>query len=279
MPRTLSKGMTGQDVREIQDALNFHIRRLTRLQVDGIFGPKTDGRVREFQKVNSLAADGLVGPKTRALLFGFKHRQISLGILPTASLSINTSPGTPSTPSAPLRFPNPFKFPRLQLTPFVLPPSRFILLPQIQPTPTLLELMLRVPVRRDPRDPHVVGAKGILTFVNDLDINKKLGPFVVDKLRDIEIDGVTNPFLAPFEGGFDWGGKPVNLFSTDSIGLAANAEYTLKITRDDKAGSPNVVVGVWGDLQGILKFEGKQGQSSPTLHVDGNLFLGAKGTF
>jgi hypothetical protein len=102
---------------------------------------------------------------------------------------------------------------------------------------------------------------------------------VVDKLRDLEIDGVTNPFLAPFEGGFDWGGKPVHLFSTDRIGLAANAEYTLKITRDEKAGSPNIVVGIWGDLQGILKFERKQGQSSPTLHVDGNLSLGAKGTF
>ena len=47
MDRTLSQGMTGQDVRALQDVLNFHIRRGTPLNVDGIFGPKTDARTRE----------------------------------------------------------------------------------------------------------------------------------------------------------------------------------------------------------------------------------------
>ena len=37
MRRTLSQGMTGQDVRALQDALNFHIRRGEALKVDGIF--------------------------------------------------------------------------------------------------------------------------------------------------------------------------------------------------------------------------------------------------
>jgi hypothetical protein len=37
MSRTLSQGMTGQDVRALQDALNFHIPWGEALKVDGIF--------------------------------------------------------------------------------------------------------------------------------------------------------------------------------------------------------------------------------------------------
>lgn len=32
--------------------------------IDGIFGPKTESAVKEFQTNNGLAADGVVGPKT-----------------------------------------------------------------------------------------------------------------------------------------------------------------------------------------------------------------------
>ena len=52
MARLLRQGDQGQDVRAVQDVLNFQIRRLEPLVVDGIFGPKTDARVREFQRVN-----------------------------------------------------------------------------------------------------------------------------------------------------------------------------------------------------------------------------------
>ena len=69
MDRMLSKGMTGQDVRSLQDVLNYQIRRGDPLVVDGIFGPKTDARLREFQRSNSLVADGIAGPRTNAMLF------------------------------------------------------------------------------------------------------------------------------------------------------------------------------------------------------------------
>jgi Putative peptidoglycan binding domain len=79
MSRTLSIGMTGQDVADLQAALNYHMRTPTPphtppgparppLNVDGQFGSKTDARLREFQILNGLVADGAVGRNTRPLL-------------------------------------------------------------------------------------------------------------------------------------------------------------------------------------------------------------------
>ena len=70
MPRSLSKGTTGADVRELQAALNFHVRAPNEpLQPDGIFGPKTDERTRHFQGLAGINADGIVGPITLQQLY------------------------------------------------------------------------------------------------------------------------------------------------------------------------------------------------------------------
>jgi len=64
MARLLSRGSTGLDVSELQAGLNFHIRSpATPLKPDGIFGPKTDARVREFQRLSGITVDrpGVVG--------------------------------------------------------------------------------------------------------------------------------------------------------------------------------------------------------------------------
>jgi len=71
MPRMLSKGDKGEDVRNLQRALNMHLTQeygYAPLKTDADFGPLTDGRVREFQRVNQLTADGIVGPLTREKL-------------------------------------------------------------------------------------------------------------------------------------------------------------------------------------------------------------------
>jgi peptidoglycan hydrolase-like protein with peptidoglycan-binding domain len=75
----VKQGSQGDAVRGVQE--EFQFRNLSSdpskgLQVDGIFGPKTDAAVRGFQQalhadIPSVAVDGIVGPLTwRALVSG-----------------------------------------------------------------------------------------------------------------------------------------------------------------------------------------------------------------
>lgn len=67
--RLLKTGMYGQGIDIVQLALNNHPPSiLPPLKVDGIFGPKTEARVREFQRSRGLKVDGAVGPDTRRAL-------------------------------------------------------------------------------------------------------------------------------------------------------------------------------------------------------------------
>lgn len=79
MLRTLRRGMTGSDVRDFQAALNYHLRPPAPphtpagpprppLNTDGIFGPVTEARVKEFQQLNRLVVDGAIGPNTERVL-------------------------------------------------------------------------------------------------------------------------------------------------------------------------------------------------------------------
>jgi peptidoglycan hydrolase-like protein with peptidoglycan-binding domain len=70
----VSAGSTGDPVRGVQE--EFQYRNLSGdpsqgVQVDGIFGPLTDGAVRGFQNALGLVVDGIVGPLTwQALISG-----------------------------------------------------------------------------------------------------------------------------------------------------------------------------------------------------------------
>ena len=68
MPRTLTVGSTGSDVVLLQNTLNTKLAQTPLLKMDGIFGPKTLARVKQFQRANDLVVDGVVGPKTWAAL-------------------------------------------------------------------------------------------------------------------------------------------------------------------------------------------------------------------
>lgn len=62
----LRKGDMGPSVKKLQQALG--------IKDDGNFGPKTEAKVKAFQKSKGLVADGLVGQKTWAAL-GFTNRK------------------------------------------------------------------------------------------------------------------------------------------------------------------------------------------------------------
>ncbi len=74
---TVERGSTGSAVRAVQDQINFRrsMSGSLLLSVDGVFGARTDGAVRQFQEVMALqmpvAVDGVVGPQTwRGLVTG-----------------------------------------------------------------------------------------------------------------------------------------------------------------------------------------------------------------
>jgi peptidoglycan hydrolase-like protein with peptidoglycan-binding domain len=70
----VKKGSTGDAVRGVQEVMKFHDQSDGEgpgVQVDGIFGLRTDAFVRGFQTAVGTASDGIVGPITwRALVSG-----------------------------------------------------------------------------------------------------------------------------------------------------------------------------------------------------------------
>lgn len=65
--RTLKKNFTGEDVKQLQQAL-IDLGYLNDA-ADGTFGANTEEAVIRFQAVNGLSADGLAGVKTQELLY------------------------------------------------------------------------------------------------------------------------------------------------------------------------------------------------------------------
>ncbi|MDH7478865.1 MAG: peptidoglycan-binding protein [Syntrophomonadaceae bacterium] len=60
--RILRRGVSGPDVREVQNKLN--VLGYYQGDIDGVFGPLTEDAVRSFQRDQELAVDGIVGPAT-----------------------------------------------------------------------------------------------------------------------------------------------------------------------------------------------------------------------
>lgn len=62
----LQKGSTGPEVTDLQYILQ--IRKFTLNAPDGIFGPRTEAAVIQFQKSKNLKQDGVVGLQTWAAM-------------------------------------------------------------------------------------------------------------------------------------------------------------------------------------------------------------------
>lgn len=83
----LSRGMSGQAVRAVQDQLNS---RGARLAVDGIFGSLTQRSLFSFQHAVGLGVDGIVGPVT--------WRKLLSGAVPPIAIKNKLRPANPVAP-------------------------------------------------------------------------------------------------------------------------------------------------------------------------------------
>jgi hypothetical protein len=72
-------------------------QKLGGLVTDGIFGSKTEARVKEFQKANNLTQDGIVGNLTWKAIFGVDF--------PKTSLTSGNLGGMPNAPFSTTKFP------------------------------------------------------------------------------------------------------------------------------------------------------------------------------
>lgn len=70
--RTLSEGMTGSDVRELQIRVSGYPGYGAVLALDGAYGPATKAAVTRFQQAYGLAADGIAGPQTFSKIYALQ---------------------------------------------------------------------------------------------------------------------------------------------------------------------------------------------------------------
>ena len=70
LTRTLTLGMTGDDVKLLQEMLATDPEIYPERLVTGFFGPLTERAVKRFQKKNGFEEVGFLGPKTRARING-----------------------------------------------------------------------------------------------------------------------------------------------------------------------------------------------------------------
>lgn len=134
----LREGSRGQDVTNVQRALNYQLPDAAPpLALDGIFGPKTRARLVGFQKEYGLKPDGIVGDRSRAALFAFvvcSHHLLPRsrpagGAVVANGFAVADSTSLPPMPPMPrlqLTYPEPFRLPpqmgppRLEIDPRLL---------------------------------------------------------------------------------------------------------------------------------------------------------------
>ncbi len=92
--RSLSRGMRGDDVRDLQELLAQDPSILSSDNVTGFFGPLTEEALRKFQRKHGIDAIGVFGPKTQAKILAlYLGKPLPPGII--ARLGLETSSTTP----------------------------------------------------------------------------------------------------------------------------------------------------------------------------------------
>jgi Putative peptidoglycan binding domain len=292
MGRLIQLGCKGADVRAVQDVLNFHIRRLQPLDVDSAFGPLTQARVVEFQRVNRLQVDGIVGPETLGKLFEEELLPVSLALVPQLELTMPPLGRSQLGLQAPRLIP-PLTLPPLTpppppvLVPFLLPPNSTAFVPTLNQRGQALNLSLTTPVRSDPVDPTAASSNQIIQLLSFLPPDFPFRAFLIDqvpkpvtKVGPLELDPV-----APMSFGFKWGVNP--LFDLKSVGppveftvgANANARYSFMLIDRPGAGVPQMAVTVGGDFTFKMDWTSEKAQSRPLVDVQGSVLVGLEGRF
>lgn len=62
--KTLKKGSTGNQVKNLQALLNLWMSKSEPLLIDGIFGEVTESRLKRYQELQGLNVDGIAGDET-----------------------------------------------------------------------------------------------------------------------------------------------------------------------------------------------------------------------
>ncbi len=287
MGRLIRQGTKGEDVRAVQDVLNFHIRRLTPLAVDGDFGPLTHARVVEFQKSNQLKPDGIVGPNTMAKLFEEERLPVTLVLEPRLA--------TPTAGASRFGIHPPRLIPPLTLqpltpplvTPFFLPPDSFARIPALTPTGQTMSFLITSPVRNDPVDPATASFAEIMRLLDQLPSTfpfrgSILGavPRPVRRVGPLNLDPVS-----PMTFGFQWGVSPVFDFKSFgppiqfAVGAHVHARYVIKLI--DRPGSLVPQLGLFGqgDFKGTIDWTSESAQSRPQIDLQGSFLSGIEGRF
>jgi len=281
MGRTLSLGSAGPEVRAVQDALNYQIRRGAPLVVDGKFGLKTDARVREFQKAARLQVDGIAGQQTQNALFEVTEVTLPILFLPRLQLTPPTF-GKPGLgiqpprlipqlqwPGPPIPAPPPFVFG----AGFRLGQNSLASLPNFTLPSNALGIKITAPTRKDSLDPAVQSRQALVEMIEDLPVNSKFKAFLASQIPQ----AVTK--ISPPSSGFQWGVDPLfNPLDPTGFGVTGNARFTVRVTQGGD-GRPNVVVGAWGDGKVFLDFSRQSGKSSPRVEAEGQVFFGVQGNF
>ena len=70
--RTLSQGMSGEDVRQLQIRVSGYPGYGAVLALDGDFGPATKAAVTRFQQAWGLSADGIAGSQTYSKIYALQ---------------------------------------------------------------------------------------------------------------------------------------------------------------------------------------------------------------
>lgn len=286
MGRLIRQGNTGADVRAVQDVLNFHVRRIAPLVVDGNFGPLTHAKLLAFQKSNHLQADGIVGPATLAKLFEEELLPINIALAPRQSAA---NSGARFGIQPPRLIP-PLTLPPLippLVTPFLLPPDSSTRVPALTPAGQTMTFAVTTPVRNDPQDPAMASFTEIMRLLDRLPQSFPFRgaiigavPKPVKKAGPLELDPVS-----PMSFGFQWGVKPVFDFKSFgppvefAVGASANARYVLKLI--DKPGSSVPQLGLFGqgDFKGTIDWTSQSAQSRPQIDLKGSFLLGVQGVF